>query len=265
MLVRLEQLNFKEHGLVLCYPRPSKAEFEVRLKELHQLGVEALEFSGGKLIGRLQVLGKGNSALILTAWAGGEKFALKVRRIDSGKPDVSHEAQLTRAANEVGVGPKLYASTRNMLLMELIEGLNLLKWLGLPNGKPPRKGEVLGFLSNILWQCKRMDAAGIDHGELSRALKHVVIKRDGKPCILDFEKASLRRRPSNVTSLTQFLLLKGMIASKITQILGPLNKQDLIRRLKDYKANPLDENFQKILSFLTSKEGGGCSTSIFYQ
>jgi hypothetical protein len=41
-----------------------------------------------------------------------------------------------------------------------------------------------------------------------------------------------------------------MIASKITEILGTLNREDLIRRLKDYKVNPLDENFQKILSFL---------------
>ena len=45
------------------------------IEELKELGVEALEFSGGKLLGKLQVLGKGNSAVILKAYKGLEKFA----------------------------------------------------------------------------------------------------------------------------------------------------------------------------------------------
>jgi putative serine/threonine protein kinase len=250
MLVKLERLSFEEHGLVLCYPKPSRGEFEARLSELRQLGVEALEFSGVKLIGKLHVLGKGNSALIVKAWAGGKKFALKVRRLDSGKPDMAHEAELTRAANRVNVGPRLQASTSNMLLMELVEGLSLPVWLGLSGGKPPRKEEVSKFLSKVLWQCRRLDEAGIDHGELSRASKHVIVRMDGEPCILDFEKASLKRRPSNVTSLTQFFLLKGVIAERVTGILGAISREGLIGRLRDYKVNPSNKSFQNILNLI---------------
>jgi len=250
MLVKLERLSFEEHGLVLCYPKPSRGEFEARLSELRQLGVEALEFSGGKLVGRLHVLGKGNSALIVKAWARGERFALKVRRLDSGKPDVAHEAELTRAANRVNVGPRLHASTLNMLLMELVEGLSLPAWLGLPGGKPPGREEVSSFLSKALWQCRRLDEAGIDHGELSRASKHIIVRRNCEPCIIDFEKASLKRRPSNVTSLTQFFLLKGAVASRITEVLGFISREDLIRRLRDYKVNPSNESFKSILSLI---------------
>jgi len=250
MLVKLERLSFEEHGLVLCYPKPSKTEFENRLGELRQLGVEALEFSGGKLVGRLHVLGKGNSALIVKAWIEGGRFALKVRRMDSGKPDVSHEAELTRAANRVNVGPRLHASTLNMLLMELVEGLSLPAWLSLSGGKPPRREEVSSFLSKVLWQCRRLDEAGIDHGELSRASKHIIVRMDGEPCILDFEKASLKRRPSNVTSLTQFFLLKGVIAERVTGILGAISREGLIGRLRDYKANPSNKSFQNILNLI---------------
>ncbi|RLI24994.1 MAG: serine/threonine protein kinase [Candidatus Hecatellales archaeon] len=252
MLVKIGELSFEEHGLILCYPRPSPSEFEGRLGELQRLGVEALEFTGGKSLGKLQVLGKGNSALVLVAWAGGRRFALKVRRVDSGKPDVSHEAELTRAANGVGVGPRLHASTENMLLMELVEGLNLPAWLGLPDGRPPDGKTVRSFLLKVLQQCRRLDLAGIDHGELSRASKHVMVKSGGEPCILDFEKASLKRRPSNVTSLSQYLLLRGSpITLRIAEALGGLpDKEKILERLRGYKAEPTSENFGKILNLL---------------
>ena len=246
MIVRVEDLNFKEHGLALCYPRPKPKEFEDRLGELKALGVEALEFSGKKLIGRLQVLGKGTSALILIARRGEERFALKVRRVDSGKPDVSHEAELTMLANRVGVGPKLYGSTKNMLLMELVDGLTLWEWFGRLENADVR---VRRLLTEILRQCRRLDEAGIDHGELSRAHKHVLVRAGDIPCILDFEKASVRRRPANVTSIAQFLLIKGWTAAKIGETLK-VDRGELLKRLKAYKAYPSEENFRKILSLI---------------
>jgi putative serine/threonine protein kinase len=81
-----------------------------------------------------------------------------------------------------------------------------------------------------------MDTYGLDHGELSRAHKNVIVSNNDIPTILDFESASLMRRPSNFTSLTQYLFLGGSIAKKIARVLGPVNRDELLKCLRDYKA-----------------------------
>ena len=245
--VKLEDLTFEEHGFLLCYPKPSPEEFEQRLRELEELGVEALELSGGKQLGKFQVLGKGTSALVLKALKGGERFALKVRRVDAGRPSLLKEAELTLKANQVKVGPKLHAFTVNMLLLELVEGELFLEWLRRLEAKPEHRRLALNFLSELLLQCRRLDQVGIDHGELSRASKHVLV-RGVSPVILDFGKASVERRPANVTAITQFLVVKRAASLELERILGvSWPREKVFQALREYKFNPSEEAFQRVL------------------
>jgi len=89
-----------------------------------------------------------------------------------------------------------------------------------------------------------MDAYGLDHGELSRAHKNVIISKDDIPKILDFESASLMRRPSNFTSLAQYLFIGGSIAKKMVRVLGPVDKAELLKCLRDYKAGGWKDAFE---------------------
>jgi putative serine/threonine protein kinase len=95
-----------------------------------------------------------------------------------------------------------------------------------------------------------MDKAGLDHGELSRAPKHILVDSEGKPHIIDFGKSSFKRRVSNVTSISQFLFIRGKLARKIKKILGKINRKRLIEALKNYKQKMDDESFKKILLVL---------------
>ena len=97
-----------------------------------------------------------------------------------------------------------------------------------------------------------MDAYGLDHGELSRAHKNVIISIDDNPRILDFESASLMRRPRNFTSLTQYLFLGGNIAKKMARILGPVDKKELLSCMRDYKSGGWKDAFEatsKVVGF----------------
>jgi putative serine/threonine protein kinase len=95
-----------------------------------------------------------------------------------------------------------------------------------------------------------MDAYGLDHGELSRAHKNVIVSDDDSPKILDFESASVMRRPSNFTSLTQYLFLGGSIAKKMTRLMGPVDRDELLKCLRDYKAGGWRDAFEATIKVL---------------
>jgi len=103
-------------------------------------------------------------------------------------------------------------------------------------------------LREILEQCWRLDKIGLDHGELSHAPKHVVINQKDAPFIVDFETASVNRKPSNVTSICQFLFIGGVVAEKVAGKLGEKDKKAPIEVLKNYKKGRTRENFERVLA-----------------
>lgn len=234
-----------EIAAVLCYPRPEPTELQSRMLELTSIGVDMIEFAGDKLIGRLGVLGKGCVGIVVRARTQGRLVALKVRRMDADRPDMRHEAEMLRLANSVGVGPKLLAQSKNFLVMEFINGLPLHRWIELlpERGSKRRTRRVIGRLFD---DCFGLDQIHLDHGELSTATKNVLVERADRPRIVDFESASDKRRPSNVTSIAQYLLIGGRPAKRLRRIMDWRRTKSLIRALRGYKQHPDSDGFQMI-------------------
>jgi putative serine/threonine protein kinase len=243
VIVALEKLREEPYASIICYPRPSHGELEKRLEELRGLHVSSLEFKGEKQVFGVPVLGKGCVGLVVLACRNGKKTALKIRRVDADRSRMQREARLLEKANSVGVGPKLSGVSRNLLLMEYIDGDLLPAWLG----KNPKKAKTQAVLREVLEQCFRLDDAGLDHGELSHAPKHIIVDWKDEPFILDFETASLERRPSNVTSVCQFLFVGGTVADSVAEKLGSRNKKTVVEALRRYKTDRSCVNFEKVL------------------
>jgi len=245
-VVPFEQLKQEPYASVLCFPKPSEPQLQTRLQELQTLGVTALEFSGkASLFGvGLPVLGKGFVGIVVTARMGGKKVAIKIRRTDADRADLFHEAQMLTKANSVNVAPHLVGASKNFLVLELVEGKILPDWLmANRDGK-----EIKQVLKNVLEQCFRLDKAGLDHGELSKAPKHILVDKIGKPYIVDFETASTERKVANVTAVCQYLFLGESSASKtIAEIIGEMNQKTLRDTLKTYKQNKSRENFDLLM------------------
>jgi len=242
--IPIRELENNPYASIICYPKLAKTELRKRLKELQKLKVYALEFSGEKEAFNIPVLGKGCVGIVVIAYVGGEKAALKIRRVDADRANMRMEAEMLKKANSVGVGPKLLGFSKNFLLMQYVEGDLLPTWLE----KTVEKMRVKMVLREILEQCWRLDMAGLDHGELSHAPKHVVVNGEDKPFILDFESASINRKPSNVTSICQFLFISGLVAEKVAEKIGVREKKTIIEALRVYKADKRRENFEKILA-----------------
>ncbi len=249
LLVPISDLVKDPYREVLAFPKPSDSIVQSRIRQLEKLGVSGLEFAGPLKIGRVSVLGKGVVGIVVAGEGGGKKVAVKIRRVDSRRLNMIHEATMMSEANKIGIGPRCIGSTQDILTMEFLKGHRLPVWLSSLKGRG-RKSRVRSAFRNLLEQSVQLDAYGLDHGELSRAHKNVLITDENRPWILDFESASLMRRVNNFTSIAQYLFLGGGFARKVLQVLGPVEKSELVGYLRLYKSGMTNNAFEAALKVL---------------
>ena len=147
------------------------------------------------------------------------------------------------------IGPNAYLHTKNILLMECVEGLPAGKWF---LSSKTKLDLVRHVVIDILNQCYKLDVMGIDHGQLSKLDNHVIISSDGSKCtIVDFESASRKRKVNNVTSALQGLIFNGLISEQVNAILNyEIKQSELLNLLSIYKHEKCRKNFDSILSLI---------------
>jgi len=243
-VIPIESLREEPYTSVLCYPRANEAELQTRLKELQKHGVKAIEFTGKTSAFNVPVLGKGFVGVAVIAHLNKQRVALKIRRVDADRHGLQHEAAMLTKANLVNVGPKFISASTNFLLMQFIDGDLLPNWLKTHKAKE----HVHLVLREVLEQCWRLDATGLDHGELSKAPKHVIVNTEQKPFIVDFETASVNRKTANVTAMCQYLFAgNSAVACMAAETLGEKNLTELVSALRIYKRDRTRGNFEQLL------------------
>ncbi len=243
-LVEINDLVNEPYSTILGYPRCSGDELESRVKELRAHGVSALLFEGGSKIGKLGMLGKGCVSVVVKAIHNDNVIALKIRRTDADRATMEREGEFLKLANSIDVGPMFIKSSKNFLLMDLANGINIFKFVETENDK----AKILNVVSEVLEQCYRLDRTGLDHGELSYMAKHVIV--GDKVTIIDFESASVNRRVSNVTAATQYLFIGGVVAKKIRKLLKVHSIGAVISSLREYKNDVGKENLERLKKIL---------------
>ena len=236
---------------LICFPKPSEGELRRRLQQLLSLGITKILLDGAQRIDGLRVLGKGCDSIVVKALLNQNVVALKIRRVDSHVKTLAQEGENQRLANVVGVGARIYGFTEDFITMDLIEGLHIDKFVEVADEESIRRVVV-----DLLKQCRRLDLIGLDHGELSRARKHIIITSSLKPVILDFSSSSRNRRPANVSSLFSFLFLsKSGLSALLRKKLGTsFSYSEVVEALREYKKDLSDSAFAKILGFVASRE-----------
>lgn len=237
-IVTLEQLRSENKLLAqLSYPSPDRSYAEVVLEGLEELGVEGLKLETEE---QLKILGKGFRNIIFCGIWRGERIAVKVRRIDYSVKDTGREAYMLASANSLGVGPKLLGHKGPVIIMSLVQGPDLTKWLLQTN---PPAHEARRILLETAKQCYTLDKARIDHGELSDASKHVIIALN-HPTIIDFGSAAFSTRPKNLTSIINYTFSRRL--EPVVERLG-LSRVEA-ELLKKYKQTFSEEAFRAVLA-----------------
>lgn len=243
----VESLVEEPYSAILGYPKATKRQLKSRLAELKKLGIEGVSFQGPVLIGKIAVLGKGYTGVVVLAKKGAKRVALKIRRIDSPRESMAKETILLEAANKAKVGPKLVESSDNFVVMEYLNGKKIYDWISELKGKGSAI-KLKSVIKKVLQDCYSLDMYGLDHGELSNITKHVIV---GKSItIIDFESSSLERKVSNVTSATQAILIGSGLAKMVRRIYNAPPKQKIIKALRQYKEERSQKSFEKILEGL---------------
>lgn len=151
----------------------------------------------------------------------GRKLALKIEREKSRRNNmVEKEVSNLKLANKYGIGPNLldWDFERRVVLYKFVEGQTFQKWLN----KIPEKKELEEFLKEIFRQAKILDDIGLDHGQLAGRGTNILVTKENKPVIIDFEKASQERKCHNVTTLESFFYYNknSEFVKKVGVILG---------------------------------------------
>jgi len=246
--VTLDRLARTPYVQILTYPRISLRAARGRLKQLERLGVESLTFEGRAKIGRLGLLGIGTVGVVVRCTSGGREYALKIRRTDANRPSLADEYKLTSFANRLGVGAPVQGHTKDFLMMKYLDYVEFADWAKQLHGEGTTR-RARDMIHEILNQCRKLDIMGLDHGQLSNLRKHVVIA-EGRPWIIDFESASVSRRPSNVTSAAQYLLVGGRISPLVRRLLGLRDTASVLTLLREYKQGLDDFTYSKLLERL---------------
>ena len=227
---------------ILIFPEGKQSEIKKRITELKKLGITHVSFTGPLQIEKCHILGKGYVGIVVLAKKDNNIVALKIRRVDSPRKNMTNEAKLLKTANKIDIGPKFIKNSKNFLIMEYIEGEKIIDWVK----KPEKKSEeICSVLNNILRECYLLDSIGLDHGELSTIDKHVIIGKN-KNTIIDFESSSTDRKPSNVTGATQAILIGTGLAKIIQKKVKLPTKSKIISLTREYKKNPTLKNFENI-------------------
>ncbi|MDI9644748.1 MAG: RIO1 family regulatory kinase/ATPase [Candidatus Verstraetearchaeota archaeon] len=230
---------------VFSFPRFSEGHYRSVQGDLLSIGVEALLSFGEVEIGGVKVIGKGCTGIVCLGVVRGRKVALKILRSDSVRNTLEEEGKNLELANSFGVGPGVVDFRRNVIAMEFVLGMPLIRWL---EGEP-RSSKVRAALAEVLKQCRALDEIGLDHGELSDARKHILIEGNGRARIIDFESASRTRRCRNLTSVVSYLFLSGTL-SELLRAHVKWNEETVRWLMRKYKVAPSESSFRELISHL---------------
>ena len=246
--ISIKKFTEEPYSKILGYPNATNRQIKSRISELEKLKIKSICLTGPTTIGNLKILGKGYVGVVVLVKRGNKEVALKIRRTDSQRANMKNESVLLKLVNSVNVGPKMIDVSKNFLVMEYIEGKKFSDWIEMLKGSGSAK-QLKSTIRNVLEDCYRLDQIGFDHGELSNISKHVIVGKN-KVVLIDFESSSTKRRPSNVTSITQAFFIGSGIAKHAQKIYKNSSKEKIIFALKSYKQEKTRDNFEKLLKIL---------------
>jgi predicted Ser/Thr protein kinase len=139
--------------------------------------------------------------------------------------------------------------------MEFVEGQRLLSYLH----SEPDAANCRRTLALVLRQLRALDARSIQKGELVRPDRHILVRSDRTPVLLDFERCRAgHARPANVSQFGQFLGGRKLADALAAGGKGPSPDPERLRAAgAAYVGGGMrQEDFEALLRLVCGAEGG---------
>ena len=228
-------LGSPEACKALCYPRPKPNCCLERLSLLEAMGAEAICSAGGRyreLLG-FGVLGVGRSSVVLLASFRRRLLAVKSRRVDGKRESLVSEGRLLTILGRSGVAPRPEYYSRDLIVMDYVEGPTLEDIIVRGEGLPRRL--IAKAVREALRASIMLDSLGILHLELSRPWRNIVFTESLRALIIDLESSS--RGCGNLAKLV------GGLARVLGEVRSLLGEEGFRILLSRYKRSGCDESF----------------------
>jgi predicted Ser/Thr protein kinase len=122
--ISVEELAMEPYRILLSYPKVNGERVTKLTRELMEAGVSKILFIGKTKLDGLNVLGKGCTAIVFAAETVYGKTAVKVLRVDANRKTLEDEAKFLKMVNAYNIGPKLYHTSRDFIIMEYANHLS---------------------------------------------------------------------------------------------------------------------------------------------
>ena len=195
---------------------------------------------------KIAYFSKGKRGIIYTALYKGKKVAIKAKHPESKAVDrIRNEHHYLKLLNKKGIGPKAVFFKSNTLVYEFVEGEFLVDWI-----QHSTKKDIIEILKNIFLQLYQIDKFGINKEEMHHPVKHILVNKDGKPVLIDFERAYQTKKPHNVTQFCQFLTA-GNTQQMLKKRHVPIQKAKLRKYAQWYKKQRTRKAFVSIMKTIS--------------
>lgn len=174
----------------------------------------------------------GKRGVIFTGEYKNKKVAIKTKRKQStAVGTIPNEARMLKLANKHGLGPTYLFHSPKYIVYEFVEGEFLKNLIQSP--------KIKDIAKVVLEQCFQLDNMHIDKKDMTRPMKHVIVK--GKQVtMIDWERAHKVKEPHNVTQFCQFV--RNHVPLK--------SKANWLAAAKEYSKLRSRANFDKLVSML---------------
>lgn len=171
------------------------------------------------------------------------RVCIKKKNPLSAVDTLKNEAKYLQILNKKGIGPEFIKYEQKKLYRKFVEGIRIQEFL---EQEKSRK-KIINVLKQVLEQCRAMDLLGINKKELTNPYKDILITKNNKAVMIDFERCKESKKPKNVTQFLQYIARnKPLLEQKGFKI----NKKKLIKLGRKYKDKEDKKSFEKIMKII---------------
>lgn len=188
---------------------------------------------------------KGKRGVIYTGKYKNKNVAIKIQRPDVEVRSLQNEIRILKKIKNHGIGPKLIFAGDDFFVYEFVEGEFIEEFV--ENEK--NKTKIKNVLRNVMLQCRKLDKLKMNKEEMHHPYKHVIVAKEDRPVLVDFERCKETWDAKNVTQFCQYL-----ISGKMSYLLKKkgilIDRMKMIELDKKYKKNFGEKNFKMILELI---------------
>ncbi|MEM4336501.1 MAG: methyltransferase [Candidatus Woesearchaeota archaeon] len=185
---------------------------------------------------------KGRRGIIYTGKYKNNNVAIKIQRKDIPIATINKEARIIKKLNKQKIGPKFLFAGKNFFVYRFVEGDFIEDFIK----KTKDKKLINKVFKDLLKQCKTLDILKINKEEMHRPMKHIIITKNNKAVLIDFERCRKTESPKNVSQFCHYLTserMEDLLRGKGIMI----DKNKIIGLVQKYKKSFGNQDFKDIL------------------